>query len=237
MQDCDDADILMVNSDWVKETFLMYGYPEEKIRVVYMGLDLKFNGLREWASESMVGLGTLENPLRIVFSGPFQPHKGNEAFLESINSLAKTKLCFQVDVIGTVTICEEVRNRCQLAINKITFHGHVPQDQMCELMKSAHIYLFPSRSEGCAKSAFEAMSMGLCVVCTKETGLPLKDGVDGHLILKDNATSIVEKIEYLVRNPELIKKTGMNATETLKKYTWDNYAKNVEEVYGELLAK
>jgi glycosyltransferase involved in cell wall biosynthesis len=237
MQDCNDADILMVDCDWVKETFLMYGYPAEKIRVVYMGLDQKFNGLRDWTNENMVGLGTPENPLRIVFSGPFQPHKGNEAFLEAINCLAKTKLCFDVDVIGTVTIDDEVRNRCQLAMKKITFYGHVPQDQMCELMKSAHVYLFPSRSEGCAKSAFEAMSMGLCVVCTKETGLPLKNGEDGHLILKDNATSIAEKIEYLVQNPELIKKTGMNATETLKKYTWDNYAKNVEEVYGELLAK
>lgn len=77
--------------------------------------------------------------------------------------------------------------------------------------------------------------MGLCVVCTKETGLPLKDGFDGHLILKDDVASIVAKIEYLVRNPALIKATGMNATETLKKYTWDSYAENVKKVYAELL--
>lgn len=236
MQDCQDADLLMVDCDWVKETFLMYGYPEDKIRVVYMGLDQKFSGLKNWGTTHMVGLGTEANPLKIVFSGPFQPHKGSEAFLDAIEMLMKTPLVFEVDVIGSVGIGDEIRARCSAAIAKIRFHGHVSQPEMCAVMKTSHIYLFPSRSEGCAKSAFEAMSMGLCVVCTKETGLPLRDGIDGHLILKDNPTSIAEKIKELVRTPDRIKQTGLSATETLKKFTWDDYARNVKKVYEELLA-
>ena len=80
MQDCDDADLLMVDCDFVKSTFLRYGYPEEKIRVVYMGLDQKFNGLRLW-NEDLSNIGQSSNkPLRIAFTGVFAPHKGNEAF-------------------------------------------------------------------------------------------------------------------------------------------------------------
>lgn len=233
-EDCDKADILMVDCDWVKETFLMYGYPEEKIRVVYMGLDLKFNGLRVWG-EDLTGLGRCaEKPLRIVFSGPFAPHKGNHDFLAAIEKLLDSGLHFTVEVLGSVAIGEADRAQFARAIEKIKFHGHLPQDRMCEVMRSAHVYLFPSLSEGCAKSAYEAMSMGLCVVCTKETGLPLRDGVDGHLVLSRNADSIVAKILELAAEPERIAATGRAATETLKEYTWERYAENVKKVYEEL---
>ena len=237
MQDCNDADILMVNSDFVKSTFLRYGYPEEKIRVVYMGLDTKFNGLKKW-DEGLNGIGEPKsNPLRIVFTGPFAPHKGNETFLAAIDLLLKSDLNFDVTVVGSSSITDEQRRKYRAAIDKIDFRGHVPQDQMCQIMQSHQIYLFPSLSEGCAKSAFEAMSMGLCVVCTFETGLPMRDGVDGFLIEKKNPQSIVDKILWLVGHPDRMRAAGLAATETLKKYTWAHYAENVKKVYNELLGQ
>lgn len=235
MQDCNDADILMVDCDFVKSTFLRYGYPEEKIRVVYMGLDAKFNGLKKW-DEDLNGIGkTKSNPLRIVFTGPFAPHKGNETFLAAMDLLLKSDLNFEVTVIGSYSITDEQRRKYGAAIDKIDFKGHVPQDQMCQIMQSHQIYLFPSLSEGCAKSAFEAMSMGLCVLCTFETGLPLTDGNDGYLITKNEPDSIVSRIRLLVENPQAIKRTGRAAIETMKKYTWETYAENVRQVYNELM--
>ena len=235
MQDCNDADILMVDCDFVKWTFLRYGYPEEKIRVVYMGLDQKFNGLKMW-NEDLTGIGkTSEKPLRIVFSGGFAPHKGSEAFLCAVEQLMETGLHFEVTVLGSPSITAAQKTKYARAVEKIDFLGHVPQDAMCEVMRSQHIYLFPSLSEGCAKSAFEAMSMGLCVVCTFETGLPMRDGIDGYLIEKRNPLSIVNKILWLAAHPESIRSAGLAACETLKKYTWEFYAKNVKRVYAELM--
>lgn len=236
MEDCNEADLLMVNSDFVKSTFLRHGYPEEKIRVVYMGLDTWFSGLRRW-DEDLNGLGrSREKPLRIVFSGPFAEHKGNHDFLAAIDGLLKIEgLFIEVTVLGSVKIAPSDQAQYGRVIERIRFCGHLPQDEMCEVMKSQHIYLFPSHSEGCAKSAFEAMSMGLCVVCTFETGLPMRDGFDGHLIEKRNPQSIVDKILWLVEHPDVICATGLAACETLKKYTWDYYAENVKKVYAELL--
>jgi glycosyltransferase involved in cell wall biosynthesis len=234
MQDCLDADLLMVDCDFVKSTFLKYGYPEEKIRVVYMGLDKKFNGLKKW-DENLDDIGrSPQKPLRIVFSGPFALHKGNETFLAAIDLLLKSDLCFDVTVIGSSSITDEQHAKYKDAIRKIDFKGHVPQDQMCQIMQSHQIYLFPSLSEGCAKSAFEAMSIGLCVLCTFETGLPMTDGYDGFLIKKNDAGSIVARIMSLVENPHEMKRTGMVAAETMKRFTWEAYAENVKKVYDEL---
>lgn len=238
MQDCNDADLLMVNSTFVKSTFVKYGYPADKIRVVYMGLDDKFSGLKKWEIEDLNDVGkSADNPLRIVYSGGFAPHKGNETFLEAIEGLLKTDLYFEVTVLGALGITDSQRKLHSEALNKIDFKGHVPQDVMCDVMRTHHVYLYPSLSEGCAKSALEAMSMGLCVVCTFETGLPMKDGYDGFLIEKKNPQSIVDKILWLADHPDEIKRAGQAACETLKKYTWEAYAENVKKVYAELVSK
>ena len=65
----------------------------------------------------------------------------------------------------------------------------------------------------------------------------MTDGVDGYLIQKNDPQSIKNKIEWLVEHPAAISAAGRAATETLKKYTWDSYAENVNMIYEELLAK
>ena len=236
MEDCNDADLLMVDCDFVKSTFLKYGYPEEKIRVVYMGLDKRFNGLKTW-DEDLSGVGkSSEKPLRIVFSGPFAEHKGNIDFLGAVELLLDTRFYIEVDVFGSVSIDADLRNKYARAIEKIHFHGHLPQDKMCDVMKLGHIYLFPSHSEGCAKSAFEALSMGLCVVCTYETGLPATDGESCFFVERRNPQSIKDKILWLVEHPDRIESTGRAGTFLMRRYTWEYYAENVKKVYEELLS-
>lgn len=236
-KDCQQADLIMVNSDWLKKNFIKYGFASDKIRVVYMGIDQKFNGLKKW-SEDLTYIGKSSGkPLRIVFSGPFAEHKGNVDFLGAIELLLDTGLHFTVDVLGSVNIDADSRQKFSRAIEKIRFHGHLPQDKMCEVMKQAHIYLFPSHSEGCAKSAFEALSMGLCIVCTYETGLPAVDGESCFLIERRNPQSIKDKVLWLAEHPDRIESAGKAGTELMKKYTWAFYAENVKKVYEELLAK
>ena len=236
-KDCQQADLIMVNSDWLKSNFIKYGFASEKIRVVYMGIDQRFNGLKKW-SDDLAGIGKSSNkPLRIVFSGPFAEHKGNVDFLGAIELLLDVGLHFTVDVLGSVNIDAESRQKFSRAIAKIHFHGHLPQDRMCAVMKQAHIYLFPSHSEGCAKSAFEALSMGLCIVCTYETGLPAVDGESCYQIERRNPQSIKDKILWLANHPDRIESAGKAGTELMKKYTWEFYADNVKNVYKELLGE
>ncbi len=234
-QDCDKADLLMCDCDWVKHTFEMYGYPSEKIRVVCMGLNGKFNGLKRW-TEDILGLGTTpERPCRIVFTGAFAPHKGNEYFLQAVDKLIKSDRFFEFLVIGQASVSDDQKEKYKDAMSAIKFISHIPQNEMVARMLDSHIYLFPSLSEGCAKSAYEAMSMGLCVVVTKETGLPLIDGVNGALIESRSADSIVQKVLTLLESPIKIRDMGLTGTDTMKKYTWEFYAKNVIGIYDELM--
>ena len=234
LQDCLKADLLMVDCDWVKQTFLMYGFPEEKIRVVYMGLDSKFNGMKKWG-EDLTGVGqTPEKPLRVVFTGGFAYHKGNEYFLGAVEKLLDSGKYFTFTAIGDTSISDEQRTKYARALAAIDFKGHLPQDEMCRNMLDSQVYLFPSLSEGCAKSAYEAMSMGLCVICTKETGLPLTNGKDGFIIETRSSESITKQLLKCVDDPLVMKHAGLAGSKTMEKYTWEFYAENVKKVYEEL---
>ena len=153
-----------------------------------------------------------------------------------MNELLNSGLYFDFLVIGQAEISVEQRLKYRDAIAAINFIGHIPQNEMMDAMLSSHIYLFPSLSEGCAKSAYEAMSMGLCVVVTKETGLPLIDGVNGALIESRSSESIVKKILALLGTPEKIRSMGIAGSKTMRKYTWEFYAKNLVGLYDELMA-
>ncbi len=76
LRDCSDADLLLVNSDFVKKTFVAEGYPVEKIRVAYLGVREEFFDLKRDYR--------IDGPVRILFTGNFDIRKGVRLLLEAI---------------------------------------------------------------------------------------------------------------------------------------------------------
>ena len=96
--------------------------------------------------------------------------------------------------------------------------------------------VFPSLAEGCASSGMEAMAAGLCVVATYESGLPITDGESGYLVPAKNAQALAERIDWLTQHPSELDRTGRTAARLIReKFTWQQYAANVKNVYEELV--
>ena len=229
-KDCEDADVVLVNSFFVRDTFLKAGYAPEKLRVVYQGTREDFFGLREVAP-SFGG----NRPLRILFTGGFGFRKGAEYILAALEELKKRGVSYTMDVVGSFGGSEGLRAKYHAKDLPITFHGPVPQDELKSYLSVADVYLFTSLAEGCASSGLEAMAAGLCVVATHESGLPITDAETGYLVPSKDSAAIVEKIEWLIAHPADIKRTGCAAAQLIaEKYTWSQYAENVKKVYEEL---
>ena len=83
----------------------------------------------------------------------------------------------------------------------------------------------------------EALSAGLPVVATQQSGLPITDGETGCVVAMKDAASIADKIEWLVAHYEERERIGRNAARMMREsYSWEKYAENMERVYKELLA-
>jgi glycosyltransferase involved in cell wall biosynthesis len=83
---------------------------------------------------------------------------------------------------------------------------------------------------------WEAMAVGLPVITTSESGLPIVDRVNGLLVESKNDDDILKAILELSANCTLRKLLGENAAKKIaENYTWDMYAKKVEKLYLEIL--
>ena len=254
VEDCAWADYLLVNSYFVRDTFIEQGYPADKIKVTYLGTRPDFFGLR-----NVKAVGRGGRKLKLLFTGGFGFRKGAEYILEAINTLAaKSRVPFEMDVVGDYGSAKaliaryingESLNRHENTLNfklqtlnlsnsSLTFHGPVPQDDLKQFLSQSDIYVFPSLAEGCASSGMEAMAAGLCVVATHEAGFPIEDGVNGCIVPGKSADAVADRILLLMENPAEIDRMGAAAAELIRtKYTWEQYAENVKKIYEELFEK
>lgn len=233
-EDCEWADALLVNSFFVRDTFIEQGYPVEKIKVVYLGTRPDFFGLRKVKATNRG-----ERKLRLLFTGGFGFRKGAEYILDAVKILVENATVpFEMDVVGDYSSAKSLIERHKDENLPIVFHGPVPQDDLKKFLAQSDIYVFPSLAEGCACSGMEAMAAGLCVVATHEAGFPIEDGVNGCVVPGKNSEAVAQKILWLMKHLDEIDRMGAAAAELIRsKYTWELYAENVRKVYEEMLAK
>lgn len=226
LHECNLADIVLVNSDFVKQTFVDHGYDEKKIRVVYQGVREDFYRLKKDYKKNKV--------LRILFTGTFEIRKGAEYILKAMQALDRMQLSYELIIVGSLD--EKINLLKKYPAKNINFVGHIPQDQLKNYLSTSDIYLFPSLGEGCASSALEAMAAALPVIVTKESGLPIIDHMDGIQITSKNEESIVNAILELNDNFNLRKKLGENAAEKIiNNYNWNTYTDQVKKVYAKMI--
>jgi glycosyltransferase involved in cell wall biosynthesis len=227
LKDCEDANVLLVNSEFVKQTFVAEGYPAEKIAVAYLGIRSDFNRIK-----TSYGLCS---PVQLAFTGNFGFLKGAKYLLQALQILDKKGIAYELTVAGTATEAMSLLKAFPIA-GKIHLLGHIPQDDLKNVLAKADIYVFPSLCEGCASSVMEALAAGLPVVTTVESGAPIADNETGYIVPSKNALALAEKIEWIKNNPAEGERVGRAAAHLIREnYTWKHYAETVEEVYKKCL--
>lgn len=261
VKDCEESDVVMVNSFFVKDTFVENGFAPDKIKVVYLGQREDFFGLRQRkfdvpgltfdvAGAANSSLKPETSNLKLLFTGGFGFRKGGEYILEALKILKQRGVAFEMDVVGDYSSARQLISRYESDLDisyasnlkpqtsnfKLTFHGPKPQDELKSFLANGDIYVFPSLAEGCAQSGMEAMAAGMCVVGTHESGFPITDGENGYVVPSKDAVAIADRIEWLNSLREEIDRVGANAARLIREnYTWEKYAENVRALYEELV--
>lgn len=229
LDDCKKADCILVNSDYIKKSFLEHGFDEEKIRVIPLGIRSNFFNLKSNYQTS--------SRIKLMYSGSISRWKGFHLLIEACRRLIEINFSFKFDIFGTISkdinIPEWFLNH-----SAITFHGHVPQDDLKSFLKNADIYIFPSYCDGSSQSQKEAMAAGLPVISNEKTGAPIVHGENGWLIPDDSADAIFDAILTLSKDEKLRERLGLNASDTIKsEHNWSKYGENVVSLYAELINK
>ena len=160
------AHSILCVSQALKQRMLSFGIAEQKMKVIYNGVDqIRFQPAPEVP---------LSQRKQLIFVGNLKPDKGVFELLEAFALLHTDTPEYSLHYYGSGTAAVQLQERIQ-QLNlegKVTLHGSVAHDRLPELFNRARLLLLPSYHEGVPNVLLEAMASGVPSVATQVGGIP-----------------------------------------------------------------
>lgn len=235
------VDKIIAVSKSVKKRIIQLRIRDNKIKVIYNGVDLKrFCQSREILERSNI-LKHKKNwtHKRILLNvGSLVPVKGQKYLIEAMRDVIKEFPDSILLICGDGPLkkpLHELVKRYGLQ-DYVKFMGTIHPKDMHSYYTIADVFLLSSLIEGHPISLLEAMAYSKPIVATKVGGIPetIKTQRNGLLIKKQSPKKLAEAICTVLRDKKLAEAIRRNAGKSIKKYSLDIQAKQMLAVYKEL---
>jgi glycosyltransferase involved in cell wall biosynthesis len=217
------ARVLAISEVTKRDLVELYAIPEDKIVVTPLAADPAFGP---------DGPAPDAEPYAL-FVGALQARKDATSAIEALSLIgdgAPRLVLVGPDKGGRA---EAERAAAELGLTeRVEFRGHVPQDELAALYRSAACLVFPSRYEGFGLPVLEAMASGTPVVATTAGALPEVAGEAAILVEERNPVALAGGIERALADRERLVAAGL---ERARRFTWAETARLTLAVYRELL--
>lgn len=216
-----NGDIFTANTNFTKQQLIKLRCNEEKIVILPVGLRID----RFKFSTRVIQLG---DPIKILTVGRLVEKKGHEYAIKTIAKIINK----HKNIIYIIAGDGPLRNKLEFLVseleiqNYVEFLGSVEQDEVLKLYQKAHIFVLPSVTasnadrEGQALVVQEAQAVGLPIISTLHNGIPegVLDGESGFLVPEKDVDALAERIEYLIKHPEIWPEMGRCGREFVEKH-------------------
>ena len=189
-QEIIEADGIICPSSFVRDSFIAQGKAPESVRTVTFGLDLSANSLPADKPTDV---------FRVLFVGQINLRKGLRYLLEAFRLFSHPRK--ELWVVGPMTE--------QSGIADVTpptgtrFLGVLKGAELENAYRSCHVFVLPTIEEGLALVIGEALSHGLPVIATENSGAMdlFTDGSTGFIVPIRSPAAIAEKLQLLADDP------------------------------------
>lgn len=224
LQEYAEADLITIPSTFVYKTFIRNGVPAGKLRKVPYGVDLSL--FRPMPKKDAV--------FRVIYVGQMTLRKGLPYLLEALCPLKIPR--FDFVLIGTMSA--EIKPFFNKYQGRFRYLGALPRSELAYYYSQSSVFVIASVEEGLALVQAQAMSCGLPVVATTNTGAEdlFTNGIEGFVVPIRDVASIRERILHLYEHPHVRSQMGQAALERVKAMGgWKDYGRHTVEVYKEAL--
>lgn len=226
----EQADYIMTLSNFSRESFIRQGIAPEKILKVPCGMDVDFfsQGKRQPSKK-----------FRVIFVGLINIRKGVHYLLQAWNKLNLPE--DQTELIFVGNMSKDIKQVLKTipVKNNVTFYGSTTRAGLRDLFYDSSLFVLPSVEDGFGMVIGEAMAAGLPVICSDHTAGPeiIQHGREGFIVHAGNVDQLIRTITWCYDNQEAARHMGAVGSETIKKFTWDEYGDNVYKAYEKILLK
>lgn len=217
----DVADMLLVPSDYVRDTFLSRGFEPDRLARHQYAYDpdrFHYDPVRDPAG----------GPLTALFLGSCEPRKGLHLVLRAwVDSGAAAT--------GRLRICGSFVPGYREHLAPLLAHPSVevlPHRADVEtLLQGSHILILPSLEEGSALVTYEAQACGCALVVSDAAGAVVRHGASGLMHRAGDIATLTDHLRRLAGDSALTARLRAGALDAARSLTWSDAGSRLLELY------
>ena len=229
------SDMIITGSEFSKQEILQrIDFDEEKIKVIYHGIDHKLFKVYDNIKISF------KLPKKFIFSvGSIEPRKNLLGLLKAYTHLdVKYKEEYSLVLAGFKGWeNREIMDLIESNKKYIHYLGYISDEELAQTYNLASLFVYPSFYEGFGLPPLEAMACGTPVITSNVSSLP---EVGGDAVVYCNPydiDQIKEKIILVLNNKNLQNEMIGKGLQQAKQFTWEKSAEQHIEVFKKVMEK
>ena len=224
------GDLFLAVSDAVRRRAVAQGFPTDRTRTHYLGVDLAC--FTHGAAAAEPGL--------ILHVGRLVEKKGTAVLLEAMARLPQARLA----VIGDGPERRALERRARGLGERVRFLGALPHGEVAAWMRRAWVLAAPSLtardgdSEGLPTVIVEAAASALPAVGTDHAGIPeaILDGETGFIVPERDAEALAARLADILGSSDLRQRFAAQARSLAEeRFDAARQSDRLESLYDELL--
>jgi len=231
---------LITDSEHSKKDIVnIYGVPESKVSVVYLGYDKAvFNSdpVDIDASKALMKRLGIERPY-VLHHGTIQPRKNLQRLIDAYRLMLSRDRNLDLDLVLAGRLGWEYEaivaagNDNAGSHGRVIFPGMLENSDLAVLIKSASLVVIPSRYEGFCLPMVEAMACGTPTVVSNTSCLPEISGNALAYFDPYSVEEIASRMQSALLDRELSGQLRRQGLERVRGFSWERCARETLRVF------
>jgi glycosyltransferase involved in cell wall biosynthesis len=178
-----------------------------------------------------------EGNFKILFIGSITDRKKPHLIIEALPKLHDDKV--ELHLVGPTPNHKYLDDLREKIISnnledRVYIHGTKSRDEVKEFYSESNLMILPSVSEGLARVIFESQVTACPVLVTDAPGMQdiVIDGQTGYVFESNDLKTMIEKIDYIIKNYSEASAVGKNAKDfILSNYSADNFKFSFQKIF------
>jgi glycosyltransferase involved in cell wall biosynthesis len=216
------ADLIICGSEFVRQGVAQSGGPIEKGVVIPYGVDATF---------SRAARSLHDGPLRVLTVGQVGLRKGVAYVVETARLIGSAA---EFRWVGPVDLLPNARSYVE---RYVTLTGAIPRNQILSHFEWADVFFLPSVCEGSATVTYEALTSGLPVVATPNTGSIVTEGINGFIVPARDKEAMAERLQRLHLDRGMLHKMQEAARRSWEVASLQSYERRLLQVLHSVVCR
>ena len=222
-------------SEFTKKELIDLGLcDEQKIEVIYNGVDEKFRPVSESKFAKVADKFDLKYRSYFLFVGTLEPRKNLSTLLQSyLLYLKESKNPLPLVLAGGIGWRSEYFDELlqkAIASGYVKRLGYVREDDLIALYGGARAFVFPSLYEGFGLPPLEAMACATPVIASNSSSIPEVVGDAAILADPKDIKGLSKALMQLAKDDRLCEILSQKGAQRAKGFSWQASAKKLQRV-------